>query len=261
MDRTSGTPRTCRHTRDRRSRDTLRPRRNDSAAIVSPQGIRAGSCPWRCTISCAFAVGARGPSDRPAPASVSALTLRCRYCVGHGHRCRGSSGCSSARTLLEDSGRTYLWQHACSSSMSCTMNGMPSDAEDRLVADLLNVEDVGHRHEAIPHGAHLLGSLEAELAARLHSRCSTAPFGRRLHFLGEASWRWRCENCRPATRSPAAASIGGLALARRPARRQGGIAPTRPATSWRRSIMGNLLQFPSLECPVAFGRLGLCPWI
>ena len=46
--------------------------------------------------------------------------------------------------------------------------GNALDAHDRLVADLLDVEDVGHRHQPVAHGTQLLGALEAELAARLH---------------------------------------------------------------------------------------------
>jgi hypothetical protein len=38
-------------------------------------------------------------------------------------------------------------------------------AEHRLVADLLDVEDVGHRHQPVAHRAQLLRPLEAELAA------------------------------------------------------------------------------------------------
>jgi hypothetical protein len=58
-------------------------------------------------------------------------------------------------------------------------------AEHRLVADLLDVENVGDRHEPVAHRAQLFRSLEAERAAGLHGDLHLAA-GRLADFLGEA---------------------------------------------------------------------------
>ena len=59
-------------------------------------------------------------------------------------------------------------------------------AEQRLVADLLDVEDVGHRHEAVADGAQVLRPLEAELAAGFDGDLDGA-VRRLLDLVGEAA--------------------------------------------------------------------------
>ncbi|MGY2938682.1 hypothetical protein ACVWZ6_008284 [Bradyrhizobium sp. GM6.1] len=59
----------------------------------------------------------------------------------------------------------------CSTFNSChgaAEKGNAFDAHEGFVADLLNIEDVGERHQTVADGAQMLGALEAELSTGLH---------------------------------------------------------------------------------------------
>ena len=150
--------------RHRRGRHAGRRRPTPAPAMVSPHGISAGAMPMRAAHVLGVLVG---HADLDALQRVERLGLDLEVQVLRRPRHHVEDGLVVLGRDLLELGPQYL----CSTFSSSTLlrdEGNALDAEQRLVADLLDVEDVGHRHQPVAHGAQLLGALEAELTARLH---------------------------------------------------------------------------------------------
>src|SRR5215207_5811971 len=120
-----------------------------SAGMVSPHGIRMPAMPTALTMSAAFLSGTRTLMPL-SPSSVSAFGLEMQVLRRPGHRVEhllvillGNLLVFGPKRLVQDLELVRV-RHEERDAFG---------AEQRLVADLRDVEDVGHRHEPVAHGA------------------------------------------------------------------------------------------------------------